>query len=305
MKMSEQQTTLAPGTLWPRTLQLTEQALRSGAIQPIPTTLALVADHDLQFIVRCMDNAARPSVNASQSARVPARDPFLPYETELFVGDLSPTHVCLLNKFNVVNHHLLMVTRAFEEQTALLTLEDFIAMWLCLAEFEGLAFYNGGPIAGASQRHKHLQYIPLPLGALGPKLPIEPALAQAEFDGLIGRSSALPFVHAVIKLEPCWIHTPMEAATATLEYYQLLLRAVGCGPTERKDERPCPYNLLATRQWLWLIRRCQEDFHGISVNALGFAGSLFARDAAQMALIRQHGPLQVLRGVGVEGQVYR
>jgi ATP adenylyltransferase len=271
---------------------VTAQALHSGAIQPIPTTLTLVADHDLHFIVRCMD-ASQPRRSTPTSA--PGHDPFLPYEAELFVAELSPTHVCLLNKFNVVNHHLLMVTRAFEEQTAPLTLADFTAMWLCLAEFEGLAFYNGGAAAGASQRHKHLQYIPLPLGTIGPRVPIEKALAQAQFDGLIGRTDALPFVHALVKLDPRWIHTPAEAATITLEYYELLLHAVGCAGLQP----PFPYNLLATRHWLWLIPRRQEHFLSISVNALGFAGSLFARDAAQLALIRQHGPLAVLGGVGI------
>ena len=32
-----------------------------------------------------------------------------------------------------------------------------------LAEFDGLGFYNGGETAGASQPHKHLQIVPLPL----------------------------------------------------------------------------------------------------------------------------------------------
>ena len=84
-------------------------------------------------------------------------DPFLPYEPEMFVADISPTHVCLLNKFNVIDHHLLVVTRAFEEQDAAINAADFAALWACMAEVDGLAFYNAGKLAGASQRHKHLQ----------------------------------------------------------------------------------------------------------------------------------------------------
>ena len=110
----------------------------------------------------------------------------------------------------------------------------------------------------------------------------------------------MPFAHALVKLDPRWINAPAEAAAMTLEYYRLLLRAVGGPvPPTQGTQQPFPYNLLATRQWLWLIPRGQERFQGISVNALGFAGSLFARDATQMALIRQYGPLQVLRGVGI------
>ena len=82
----------------------------------------------------------------------------------MFVADISPTHVCLLNKFNVIDHHLLVVTRAFEEQDAAINAADFAALWVCMAEVDGLAFYNGGKLAGASQRHKHLQIAPLPWG---------------------------------------------------------------------------------------------------------------------------------------------
>jgi sulfate adenylyltransferase (ADP) / ATP adenylyltransferase len=43
------------------------------------------------------------------------------------VAHLSPTHVCLLNKFNVVAHHVLVVTREFEQQTSPLNAADFDA----------------------------------------------------------------------------------------------------------------------------------------------------------------------------------
>jgi len=36
-----------------------------------------------------------------------------------------------------------------------------------------------------------------------------------------------------------------------------------------------PYNLLATRRWMLVVPRRQERYEKISVNALGFAGSLF------------------------------
>lgn len=76
-------------------------------------------------------------------------NPFLPYEEEMFVAKMPPGHVLLLNKFNVVDDHVLIVTEAFEEQTALLTNADFIAMWSALREIDGLSFYNAGQVAGA------------------------------------------------------------------------------------------------------------------------------------------------------------
>ena len=44
------------------------------------------------------------------------RNPFLPPDPELVVGPLPPAHVLLLNKFNVVAHHLLVVTQEFRSQ---------------------------------------------------------------------------------------------------------------------------------------------------------------------------------------------
>lgn len=61
-----------------------------------------------------------------------------------------------------------------------------------------------------------------------------------------------------------------------------------------------PYNLLATREWMLLVPRSTECFHGISVNALGFAGALLVRDAEQLALLERHGPMTALRAVAVE-----
>ncbi len=58
-----------------------------------------------------------------------------------------------------------------------------------------------------------------------------------------------------------------------------------------------PYNLLITRRWMLLVPRTREFFAGISVNALGFAGSLFVRDKKQLAAAISHGPLRVLREV--------
>jgi ATP adenylyltransferase len=44
----------------------------------------------------------------------------------------------------VVDHHILIVTRAFEDQDTWLTLADFEALAICMAEIDGLAFFNGG-----------------------------------------------------------------------------------------------------------------------------------------------------------------
>lgn len=62
-----------------------------------------------------------------RSAGAKPANPFLPYDEALWVGHLSDTHTLLLNKFNVVQHHLLVVTRQFESQLDWLTEADFEA----------------------------------------------------------------------------------------------------------------------------------------------------------------------------------
>ena len=67
-------------------------------------------------------------VAALCSAGTKPANPFLPYDPDLWVTHLSDTHTLLLNKFNVVEHHLLVVTRQFESQLDPLNAADFAAI---------------------------------------------------------------------------------------------------------------------------------------------------------------------------------
>lgn len=297
---------LKPGTLWQHVTDRTAQALRCGALQPLPTTSEYMHQANITFLVRLLSALDRTPPAGQKPARQSVAqgscaNPFLPYEKELFVADLSSTHLCLLNKFPAVAHHLLIIPRAFAEQDAPLTVDDFEALWTCMAGYEGLGFYNGGGRAGASQHHKHLQMIPLPLTPTGPATPIDPALERTVYAGPIGTSSAFPFVHAVAKVEEEGLVSPARAARTTYERYHTMLRAVGVQnkKTQTGGERLEPYNLLMTRKWMFLVPRSKEDFAGISINALGFAGALLVSNAAQLALLKHVGPLTALRHVAV------
>ncbi|MBW4429589.1 MAG: phosphorylase [Nostoc desertorum CM1-VF14] len=305
--MAQGKILLKPGTLWTSVKERTEHALQCGALLSIPTEFEFVEQDGVRFLVRILSNlnrkkAAKEKQKKQSATSAQEFNPFLPYEEDLFVADISDTHVCILNKFNVVDYHLLIITRAFEEQESLLTLEDFAAMWSCLADFDGLAFYNSGKTAGASQRHKHLQLVPLPLAPSGPQIPIEPLLTAAQFQesipsGAVGLTNIipkLPFVYAFAPLNPDWMQSPFTGAQATLEVYRTLLNAVGL------DARQCgAYNLLATREWMLIVPRSHEHFQSISVNSLGFAGALLVRNAAEMEILKAQGPMTILKSVAV------
>ena len=282
---------LKPGALWPALLEATAHARDRQAILSIPTQPEVLEQNGVAFQVRVIRALAKKEEG---KVAQPNANPFLPYDPDLFVAELSPTHVALLNKFNVVDHHLLMVTRVFEEQTALLTREDCETLLLCLIEIDGLGFYNAGPAAGASQRHKHLQLIPL--AALPePWLPISPLLRSVQMTGATGTVPGFPFLHAYAPVDPSWLDRRKDGASSLLSCYRSLLRAVGLSD----ETASTPYNLLATRQWLLLMPRSQEFFEGISINALGFAGALLVKDAAQLAVLRTRGPMTALQHVAL------
>jgi len=282
----------APGShsLWQSVLGRTTHATRCGALHSIATHYEVIEQGDVAFVVRVAANFEQKQEAGGAQRRVEV-NPFLPYDEDLFVADISDTHVCLLNKFNAVAHHVLIVTREFEHQENPLNLHDFEALWTCMADIDGIGFYNSGLIAGASQNHKHLQLVPLPLGPGPEPTPVDPVLASVAFDGPLGSAPGLPFVHAAARLGPALPRSPAEAADYTLDLHHQLLRAVGCHRPSR------PYNLLVTRDWMLAVPRTQASFESVPVNALGFAGSLFVRDHEQLRFVRSCGPMTILENV--------
>ncbi len=285
------------GKLWQAIVDTTRRALAQGAIHPIDTRAVVVEERDIPFVVRVAESLRRKR-DGTANAKARA-NPFLPPEPELTVGPVGDTHVAVLNKFNVVAHHLLVVTRRFEHQEQLLTEADFVALWRCLADFPSLGFYNGGRIAGASQPHKHLQVVPLPLSIGGGLFPLE-TVFDAAMAGAHGQSrTALPFRHAIARLS-CTDDIGQDARRALAAYRDMLdATGIGCVGEDGTERQGMPYNLLATRQWLFLAPRSAEAAHGISINALGYAGSLFVPEAAALDAVRATGPLRLLASVSL------
>lgn len=287
---------LKPQTLWPQVVDCTKSALDIGALQPIETESVRVEQDSVNFILRVVSSLERKHASYQPaSKRGIAKNPFLPFDDRLLVAELSDTHVCLLNKFNVIDHHLLFVTRRFEDQELPLTEADFEACLVGLREIDGLVFYNGGPIAGASEPHRHLQLVPLPLAAGEQGVPMEPLIREA-LSTSCAQSSPLPFRHAVCDLPREWLDDPTGAACAACHSYSHLLEAselIG-GSTVRSATGLPPYNLLMTREWMLLIPRSHESWRDISINALGYAGSFFLRRREQVSDVESYGPMNVL-----------
>jgi sulfate adenylyltransferase (ADP) / ATP adenylyltransferase len=292
---------LKKGTLARLIDEVSEKALAAGSLLPIHTGSEYIDDDGVRFVVRILSNLVRKDEDRLKRAQEKRGNPFLPYEKELFVADLSPTHIALLNKFNVMERHLLIVTREFEDQEDLLTHSDFSALWTCMAEYDAVGFYNGGEAAGASQSHKHLQIVPLPLADQGPSVPIQPLVDDIRYTGRIMRLRSFGFRHCFARLDLDSSGFPRTPEEQCFALYRAMLSELGMSVPREKEtvKQSGPYCLVVTRQWMLLVPRSQEFYGEVSVNSLGFAGCLLVRKSEDLKLVKEIGPLELLRSVSI------
>lgn len=102
-------------------------------------------------------------------------DPFHNPSEELLISRLpnshQPTHNLVLNKYPVISNHFILSTVAFKKQTDILEGEDLAITYACLQAWAAepvehspgqlFAFFNSGGASGASQAHRHLQFLPV------------------------------------------------------------------------------------------------------------------------------------------------
>jgi ATP adenylyltransferase len=290
---------IARGELQQRLEQTVDSALAEGALHRIESRSQIITDGGIPFVVRIAVNLQRKAEEKAHrvSEQTPC-DPFAPPEPPLTVGTIGDGHIAVLNKYNVVENHLLLVTRHYESQEALLTPADFEALCWCLREIDGLGFYNGGTVAGASQHHKHLQLIPRSFSPGEEGLPVERLLPEA-LPLQPSRLEALPFAHHIAPLPPQLFDTPATAAVHCHRLYHQMLHALQITPLMQGQVEchSAPYNLLLTRRWMMLVPRTREHFEEISINAMGFAGSLFVRNEKELLRVKEVGPLHILGSV--------
>lgn len=286
---------------WQKITLATEKAIQLEALHSIPNYYEILEENNIPFIIRIVDNLNRKDKAKKEQNKTQKKDPnfnpFLPYEEDLFVGDISDTHLAILNKYNVVDHHCLIITRAFESQNDILNYNDFYALWTLLKQIKGLGFYNCGTLSGASQPHKHLQLIPEFFADNIHNIPFNSLILEhREFDKKV-KINTLKYDHRIMYFLPDILSkTTEEIAEITTEYYRQILRDLAIENINNKASQD--YNLLITQEWIKVIPRSQEKYESISINSLGFAGALLVRNEEQLQLIKQDKPLNILAKVG-------
>lgn len=296
--------------LWEKAAKVTEDAYQSKALLSYQASVETVTEAGLTFYIRTLENLSKKQTllsatktdQNSQESTV-QENPFLEHEPELFVSNIGDSHKCLLNKYNVLDQHLLLVTQQFELQAEVLNQADFNALYDCLSVAPALAFYNGGKTAGASQQHKHIQLIkaPEPIDQL---IGFNPQL-KALNDEVPRELETLPFRHAALALPSGLFDKEKsdderyDAGIQLKHLYDRLRMTLGldCFSDSQHSEQLPPYNLLLTQDWMLVVPRSKESYAGISLNALAFSGSILVKDETQAQQIKQAGLGNILKSV--------
>jgi len=288
-------------TFWNVVTRCTTRALASGDLQPLETNETTIHAQGLPFTVRWAANLAdkpRASNTAKPSLpggpRDPDFNPFLNPDPELTVGPLGEHHTAILNKFPVCLHHLVLARSEFAEQQTPLEYSDFEVLAMLLSNHGGVGFYNGGSAAGASQRHKHVQWIP----HASDNASLRPLLAGLPADlpaGDAARHPAFSFAHAFFRLAVHPGTAVSMQARSMLDAFETARHVLDLHPD---DNGLLPaFNLITENGWMLVVARTQEHFHGASLNALSFGGVVYVGDDAQRLALEQHGPLAALQAV--------
>lgn len=178
-------------------------------------------------------------------------------------------------------------------------MEDIWISWECLKSMQRdderwLAFYNCGEASGArynklllrlmsSQRHKHVQFIPLP-----PRKEFTPFPDTIDKD----HDKTLPFQHYIS-------HLPLNKEPSSLyrTYQRLIWDMKQLNPSENLS-----YNFVMTTEWMFLSPRSKDDYIGeeyeIGVNSTGMIGLLLTKSEKESEFLEKTGPLTILSCVG-------
>ena len=148
---------MADQIYWKKALERSEQALRQQALVPLSTSRVEIHGPNAdQFELREL-NDRLPKHHRSEGPKI---NPFRPWDPELAIDNVGNDHVLILNKYPVQTGHMLLITREWASQVDWLTLKDWRALVSVDNDSTGLWFLNSGPLAGASQPHRHLQLLP-------------------------------------------------------------------------------------------------------------------------------------------------
>tara|TARA_B100000214_G_scaffold177791_1_gene127943 strand:+ start:250 stop:1080 length:831 start_codon:yes stop_codon:yes gene_type:complete len=266
---------------WEKALQKTKISINSKSLFPLQTTditKNLYKGND--FIIRELD-----ITKFKKSTLIgPKINPFKPWDKILEIDSIGNGHQLILNKYPVQLGHVLLITNEWKEQNGWLDIKDWEAIKEVNKDTSGLWFFNSGPLAGASQPHRHIQLLRRDPSELScPREKWILALNNLNYKNeKFSKNIILKKFSKSLNEEN--IH----------EIYKDLSYNLGLGDP-RNDKKPkYPYNLIFTDRWMIIIKRKTDNLFGISINALGFAGYILVTENSDIKYLRELGPEKLL-----------
>ena len=266
---------------WEKALQKTKISINSKSLFPLQTTditKNLYKGND--FIIRELD-ITKFKKNTLIGPKI---NPFKPWDKILEIDSIGNGHQLILNKYPVQLGHLLLITNEWKEQNGWLDIKDWEAIKEVNKDTSGLWFFNSGPLAGASQPHRHIQLLRRDPSELScPREKWILALNNLNYKNeKFSKNIILKKFSKSLNEEN--IH----------EIYKNLSYKLGLGDP-RNDKKPkYPYNLIFTDRWMIIIKRKTDNLFGISINALGFAGYILVTENSDIKYLRELGPEKLL-----------
>ena len=266
---------------WGKALQKTKSSINSNRLFPLKTndiTENLYKGND--FLIRELDiSKFRKNILIG-----PKINPFKPWDNILEIDSIGNDHQLILNKYPVQLGHLLLITNEWQEQNGWLDLKDWDAIKAVNEDTTGLWFFNSGPLAGASQPHRHIQLLRRDPSELS--CPREKWILK--FNNVNNSNKKYAESIVVKKFSKSLNKENIH------ETYKVLSNKLGLG-NPKIDKRPrYPYNLIFTNNWMVLVKRKTDNLHGISINALGFAGYILVTEKSDITYLKKYGPEKLL-----------
>jgi len=301
-----------------------DKAQEAGDLLFFPSTIHKHSEFDVDFEIRLCPalqqkpNLPTPHFNSGPQLPSGKPDPFAPpYIPSLYLGEIKDEeegteYVVLFNKYSVVRHHILLITKEYQSQTSPLLPPDLVQTYLLLlaAQRAGrryFAFYNCGELSGASQPHKHLQLIPVEDD--GPPIERLARKTKIDYPDRAFALNLLPYANHVRRL-PSSLYSASyddldrELSSAFLSLLDLVVSTVRHDP-DYPSGTPS-YNVILTLEHMHLIPRKKENHileetgEQLSVNSLGYAGLLLVKSERELEVVKRESIGRILRDVGLQ-----
>lgn len=261
-------------------------------------------------------------------------DPFADPALELLIAEVPnsnrPSHNLVLNKYPVIHNHFIIATKANKPQTAVLEEDDLSMTYACLRAWTEqqdtvdpaskgrlFAFFNSGEHSGASQPHRHLQFLPVEDMASKEnrdfELLVDRMTVPAHPSLPLYQDPSLPVLHFATPLlrsfSPSDLHSRymllLRAALAAAQHPGRPFSNSDATKVEENGSTVSSYNLAMTTERMAICPRRQEgagipgagpDSY-VAINGTILGGTLMVKDEAEWDTLRQGDSSAILDGL--------